>query len=73
LLDILNRRYGHAILRSAAANESSLKANVALLSRMTSIAVNGKMEHELEQRTAVNVRALTVVATLYLPASLLSV
>ncbi|KAJ8114156.1 hypothetical protein ONZ43_g4969 [Nemania bipapillata] len=72
LLDILNRRYGHANLRSAAANESSLKANVALTSTMTSIAVSGDMEHKLEQKTAVNVRALTVVATLYLPASLLS-
>ncbi|KAI1358710.1 hypothetical protein F5Y08DRAFT_332901 [Xylaria arbuscula] len=72
LLDILNRRYGHANLRSAAANEASLKANVASLSTMTSIAVGGEMEHKLEQKTAVNVRALTVVATLYLPASLLS-
>ncbi|KAJ3576581.1 hypothetical protein NPX13_g3649 [Xylaria arbuscula] len=72
LLDILNRRYGHANLRSAAANEASLKANVASLSTMTSIAVSGEMEHKLEQKTAVNVRALTVVATLYLPASLLS-
>ncbi|TGJ81222.1 hypothetical protein E0Z10_g7549 [Xylaria hypoxylon] len=72
LLDILNRRYGHANLRSAAANESSLKANVASLSTMTSIAVSGDLEHKLEQKTAVNVRALTLVATLYLPASLLS-
>jgi hypothetical protein len=55
------------------ANESSLKANVALLSRMTSVALHGEMEHKLEQRTAVNLRALTVVATLYLPASLLAV
>ncbi|KAF2962938.1 hypothetical protein GQX73_g10643 [Xylaria multiplex] len=39
---------------------------------MTTIAVNGEMEHKVEQRTAVNVRSLTVVATLYLPASLLS-
>ncbi|KAJ8124953.1 hypothetical protein O1611_g8688 [Lasiodiplodia mahajangana] len=72
LIDILDRRYGHANLRSAAANESSLKANVASLSTMTTIAVNGEMEHKVEQKTAANVRALTVVATLYLPASLLS-
>ncbi|KAI0543382.1 hypothetical protein F4679DRAFT_120583 [Xylaria curta] len=72
LIDILDRRYGHANLRSAAANESSLKANVASLSTMTTIAVNREKEHKVEQKTAVNVRALTVVATLYLPASLLS-
>jgi hypothetical protein len=37
------------------------------------IAVNGEVEHKLEQGTAINIRALTVVATLYLPAFLLAV
>lgn len=52
--------------RSARANEGSLE-------RMKVIAMNGEVEHSLEQKTATNVRALTFAATLYLPASLLSV
>ena len=73
LLDILERRFGNATLRSAIANEASQEANVKSLKTMTAISVSGEMERELEQRTATNVRALTVVATLYLPASLLAV
>ena len=73
LLDILERRFGNATLRSAIANEASQEANVKSLKTMMAIAVNGEVEHKLEQGTAVNIRALTVVATLYLPASLLAV
>jgi hypothetical protein len=40
---------------------------------MSGIAINDEMEHKLEEGISTNVRALTVVATLYLPASLLAV
>ncbi|EHK43559.1 hypothetical protein TRIATDRAFT_320809 [Trichoderma atroviride IMI 206040] len=65
LLDILQRRQGNTSLRSAVANEAAVRT-------MMNIAVMGEMEHEVEKKTAVNIRALTFVATLYLPASLLA-
>ncbi|KAI0811762.1 hypothetical protein GGR55DRAFT_641679 [Xylaria sp. FL0064] len=65
LLSILEHRNGNLSLRSAQANEKALTV-------MRDIAVNSEMEHELEEASSTNVRALTVVATLYLPASLLA-
>ncbi|KAL6699861.1 hypothetical protein J3F84DRAFT_361897 [Trichoderma pleuroticola] len=65
ILDILQRRQGNTSLRSAVANEAAVKT-------MMNIAVMGEIEHEVEKKTAVNIRALTFVATLYLPASLLA-
>jgi hypothetical protein len=40
---------------------------------MKTIAVNAELEHGLEQKISINIRALTFVATMYLPASLLAV
>jgi len=61
------------------ASEKSLKAMKEIsvasgksLKAMEEIAVNAEMERNLEQKSATSVRALTVVATLYLPASLLA-
>lgn len=51
--------------RNGVASEKSLKA-------MEEMSVNAEMERSLGQKSATNVRALTVVATLYLPASLLA-
>ncbi|KAI1750908.1 hypothetical protein F4782DRAFT_531944 [Xylaria castorea] len=65
LLSILEHRNGNLSLRSTQANEKALTV-------MMGIAVNSEMEHELEEASSTNVRALTVVATLYLPASLLA-
>ncbi|KAI0968146.1 hypothetical protein F4678DRAFT_443418 [Xylaria arbuscula] len=65
LLSILEHRNGNLGLRSTQANEKALTV-------MMGIAVNSEMEHELEEASSTNVRALTVVATLYLPASLLA-
>ncbi|PNP54870.1 hypothetical protein THARTR1_04559 [Trichoderma harzianum] len=65
ILDILQRRQGNTSLRSAFANEAAVRT-------MMNIAVMGEIEHEVEKKTAVNIRALTFVATLYLPASLLA-
>ncbi|KAI3334722.1 hypothetical protein F4824DRAFT_467014 [Ustulina deusta] len=65
LLSILEHRNGNLSLRSTQTNEKALTV-------MVGIAVNSEMEHELEEASSTNVRALTVVATLYLPASLLA-
>ncbi|KAI0411370.1 hypothetical protein F5X98DRAFT_383864 [Xylaria grammica] len=72
LLDILNRRYGHANLRSAAATESSPKTNAASLSITTSTDVSEETEHKREQRMAKNISSLTRIASVYLPITVLS-
>jgi branched-subunit amino acid ABC-type transport system permease component len=73
LLSILEHRVGNSSLRSARANEASQEANSRSLDIMKTIAVNAELEHSLEQKISINIRALSFVATVYLPASLLAV
>ncbi|RYP23249.1 hypothetical protein DL765_001158 [Monosporascus sp. GIB2] len=79
LVSILEHRLDSSSLRSAQANEASLKANNKALdaskdalSTLKDIALQGKLEQNIGHESNVNIRALTVVATLYLPASLLA-
>jgi Mg2+ and Co2+ transporter CorA len=72
LLSILEHRVGNSSLRSARANEASQEANSRSLDIMKTIAVNAELEHSLEQKISINIRALSFVATVYLPASLLA-
>ncbi|KAF8853255.1 hypothetical protein BDZ45DRAFT_598819 [Acephala macrosclerotiorum] len=78
LVSILEHRLENSSLRSAMANEASLsasketlQASQTSLATLKNIAVQGRLEQSIEQESSSNVRALTVVATLYLPATLL--
>lgn len=78
LVSILEHRLDNSSLRSAQANEASLAASKEtlgasqnLLATLKNIAVQGRLEQKIEQESSANVRVLTIVATLYLPATLL--
>lgn len=79
-MNILEHRLAKSSLRSALANEASLNANRKALkasqdslTTLEGIAFRGRLEQKVGQESSANVQALTTVATLYLPASLLAV
>ncbi|OQV08960.1 hypothetical protein CLAIMM_13155 isoform 1 [Cladophialophora immunda] len=66
LTNILEYRVGSSTLETSKTSDSALQ-------KMKEIAVQGEWDNELNQKTSITTKALTVVATIYLPASLLSV
>ncbi|KAI0880286.1 uncharacterized protein GGS22DRAFT_197686 [Annulohypoxylon maeteangense] len=68
---ILDHLSGKLSLRNALASEASQSTSAQSLSVMTAMAVNGQLGHELQRETSSNIRTLTLVASLYFPASLL--
>ncbi|KAI1429752.1 hypothetical protein F5Y12DRAFT_795297 [Xylaria sp. FL1777] len=72
IIDLEKRSADAAQLLLSILEHRSVQANEKALTVMMGIAVNSEMEHELEEASSTNVRALTLVATLYLPASLLA-
>ncbi|KIW25904.1 uncharacterized protein PV07_09040 [Cladophialophora immunda] len=65
LTNILEYRVGSSTLETSKTSDSALQ-------KMKEIAVQGEWDNELNQKTSITTKALTVVATIYLPASLLS-
>ncbi|XDG04012.1 hypothetical protein ABKA04_003627 [Annulohypoxylon sp. FPYF3050] len=72
LLSLFGQSNSKLNLRNTLANEASQTTSAQSLSVMTAMAVNGELGHELQKETSTNIRNVMIVASLYLPVSLLA-
>ncbi|KAI0896577.1 hypothetical protein F4806DRAFT_495880 [Annulohypoxylon nitens] len=72
LLSLFGQSNGKLNLRNTLANEASQTTSAQSLSVMTAMAMNSELGHELQKETSTNIRNLMIVASLYLPVSLLA-